>query len=420
MAAQVRADDRAPASGVAGPAAPEPRPELPGPRYLLRYKFEPGETIRWKVEHKAEVRTTVNGVTQTAETQSNSVKVWRVTSVDEAKQQAKFIHSVESVDMRQVLSGRQEVRYNSQTDATPPPGFENVAKDVGVPLSEFTIDLRGYVLLRDEKRQGVRPSHGEITVPLADHEVAVGEVWSQPNVVTVKYKDGSPKQIKTRQDYKLVEVDKGIATIVLETTIVTPNNDPTIDAQLIQQVVDGRIRFDIEAGRVISQQTDIDKHVIGFQGDSSSLNYVTRFNEVLTNEEGTALGAKTPSGPKPAPSGPQPPPTTNSAQASGKPSAGAPASGKQSAVKPTTPGKAPAAQTARGPASKQNSSGPAKQPSAAAKSNAPAKSAPPSKTARRNPPAASAPATNKPSPPPQPQPPSPANEIPADEPDPDA
>lgn len=415
LATGVRAGegDGVPPKGVNGPAAPAPRPELPGPRYLLRYKFTPGETIRWNVEHQAEVRTTVNGVTQTAETLSKSVKVWRVTKFDEAKRQAKFVHSVDSVDMKQVLSGRQEVRYNSQTDDTPPPGFEDVAKDVGVPLCEFTIDLHGHVLFRDEKRKDARASQGEIMVPLPDHEVAIGEVWSQPNVTTVKYKDGSPKQVKTRQDYKLVEVDKGIAKIQLDTTIITPINDPTIDAQLIQQVVDGVIRFDIDAGRVISQQTDIDKHVVGFQGDSSSLHYVTRFTERLTNDEGIKATAK-------APTGPQPPPamTTKPSQAAVKPAPSGPTpSGqipvKQPTVKQTSPPKAPAAQTARGPSPKRETPAPAKQPSTSPKGSTP------NSTARRDPRSAKSPAaTTKPMA--RPAPPAPANEVQAGEPDPDA
>jgi len=365
------------------PAAPPVRPELPGPKHLLRYKFEPGETIRWKVEHRAEVRTTVSGTTQTAETTSNSVKVWRVTSVDNDKKQARFVHSVDSVDMRQVLTGRQEVHYNSQTDAVPPPGFEDVARDVGVPLSEFTIDLRGYVLRREEKRKDAHPSMGEITVPLPDNPVAIGETWSQPNQVTVKYKDGSPKQVKTRQDYKLVEVDRGVATITLETTIITPITDPAIDAQLIQQVVDGKIRFDIENGRVISQQTDIDKHVVGFQGEASSLHYVTRFKENLTNEEG-ASGPKVVTGP-PLPPTSLPPVARQPAGKTAPPAI---------VAQPTT-GKKPTAQTARAPAAKSpqakssTAKAPAvqpKKPATASKPVAPNKAPAQNKTARRTPP----------------------------------
>ena len=86
-------------------------------KYELKYKFQPEETVRWEVEHRAKVRSTVQGTTQTADTLSLSVKVWKIASVDE-QGNATLVYSVERVDIRQQFAGRQEVRYNSQTDKT--------------------------------------------------------------------------------------------------------------------------------------------------------------------------------------------------------------------------------------------------------------------------------------------------------------
>src|SRR5262249_42858672 len=69
------------------------------------------------------------------------------------------------------------------------------------------------------------------------------------------------------------------ATIQIETQIVTPLNDPAIEAQLVQRMTSGSVRFDIEKGRLISQQMDLDRHVIGFSGAASSMHCVTRFTE---------------------------------------------------------------------------------------------------------------------------------------------
>ena len=41
------------------------------------------------------------------------------------------------------------------------------------------------------------------------------------------------------------------------------------------------MRFDIDEGRILGQQMDIDKHVVGFRGDASSIHYVNRFSERL-------------------------------------------------------------------------------------------------------------------------------------------
>ncbi|MBU4399072.1 MAG: hypothetical protein KKE86_07010, partial [Planctomycetes bacterium] len=37
----------------------------PEKKYTLRYQYKPGETIRWRVEHRSKVRATVSGSTQT-------------------------------------------------------------------------------------------------------------------------------------------------------------------------------------------------------------------------------------------------------------------------------------------------------------------------------------------------------------------
>jgi len=257
------------------------------PRYTLRYRFHPGQTLRWKVVHRARIKTTIGGTTQTAETVSQSVKVWRVKEVD-SQGAATFDHLVESVDMRQQVSGRQEVRYNSQTDEAPPPGFERIAQSVGVPVTTFTLTPQGEILRRTPHSVAAAAApeqHGLITIPLPEKPVAVGESWSLPFQIDVPLQDGTIKKVKTSQKFTLAEVDAGVARIDVANQILTPVRDPAVEAQLIQRVFTGTVRFDIEAGRVIGQQMDVDKVVVGFQGETSSLHYLSRFTEDFLGEE---------------------------------------------------------------------------------------------------------------------------------------
>ena len=103
------------AARAEGPQAKQSEPQA----YLLRYKFQSGDTLRWTVVHRCRIRTSVSGTTQTAETTTTSIKVWRVHEV-KSDGTIVFDHSVESVDMRHSLSGRDEVRYNSRTDPCAP------------------------------------------------------------------------------------------------------------------------------------------------------------------------------------------------------------------------------------------------------------------------------------------------------------
>ena len=246
----------------------------------LRYKFTPGETLETEVVHRTKVKTTVQGTTQTAESQSTSVKVWKITDVtDEGT--VTFDHMVARVEMWQRTSGRQKVRYNSDTDTKVPPGYEHVAEAVGVPVSTVTMSARGKIITRKEHRDQPMGVSTQMTMPLPERRIAIGESWSSPLEIDVARKDGSIKKIQTRQKFTLGKVADGVATIKVDSQVLTPVHDPAIEAQLIQRLSQGTVRFDIDSGRVLSQQLDLDRHVIGFSGAASSMHYVTRFTEKL-------------------------------------------------------------------------------------------------------------------------------------------
>ncbi|MEI8372364.1 MAG: hypothetical protein WCJ35_05935 [Planctomycetota bacterium] len=261
--------------------------------YLLRYQFHPGDALRWTVVHRCRIRTSVSGSTQTAETTTTSIKVWRVYEV-KPDRSVVFDHLVESVDMRHSLSGRDEVHYNSRTDPCAPHGFEDVARAVGVPLALVTIDNQGKVLRR--KQNFVKASvagQGEITIQLPEHAVAVGNRWSGQNNLDVPLSDGSVRRIRAMQSYKLESVRTGIATISMSTQIMTPIQDPAIEAQVLQYETSGSVRFDIDRGQILGRQIDVDKSVVGFRGEASSIRYIGRSTEeyLATPEKVVATSA---------------------------------------------------------------------------------------------------------------------------------
>ena len=258
--------------------------------YLLRYRFLPGETLRWKVVHRGNVRTTVSGTTQTAETVSKSVKQWRVRDV-RPDGTTTFVHSVESIDMWQKLTGSPEVRYNSEKDKNPPAGFTNVAKSVGKPLTIVELDSRGKILLRQRTPANTSPpTEGQLVIPLPEEPVAVGHTWSMPYDVDVRLETGGIRKVKTLQKFTLKSVKHGVATILISTQILTPLHDPAIEAQLIQCGSRGTVRFDVDAGRILGQQSDLDKRVVGFRGKASSIHYLTRLTEDFLGAEAKTAG----------------------------------------------------------------------------------------------------------------------------------
>ncbi len=269
-------------------------------KYTLRYKFHPGETLRWQVVHRARIATTVSGTTQTAETISSSVKVWKIAKVDD-QGTATFENLVESVDMSQKLTGRAELRYNSREDEKAPPGFESVAASLGMPLSTTVLDNRGTIIKREHKDvKAAAQAESQLTIVLPEDPVAVGQSWGIPFDSDVPLPDGSFKKIRTQQKFTLTRVSNGVATIDVVTQILTPIHDPAIEALLIQRESHGSLQFDIDAGRVIGQQMDLDRRVVGFRGEASSLHYVTQFTEELLADSPADQKSETASRPKPA------------------------------------------------------------------------------------------------------------------------
>jgi len=255
--------------------------------YDLAYKFRPDQTFHTKVVHLVTVETTIRGATQVAKTRSVSTKSWKILKVtDDGK--ITFVHSVDHVDMWQSVTGRQEVKYNSDTDKTPPPGYELVATSIGIPLATVTMDRHGRVLERKNTHSQFNPGIGELTIPLPQQKVKVGTKWTMPDEVRLKQDNGEVKKIQVQQVYRLQKVETGVATISIETQVITPVNDPKLKSELVQRLQRGTIKFDLDAGRLMHKQMDMSETVLGFNGADSQMEYLARFTEEPTAGHATA------------------------------------------------------------------------------------------------------------------------------------
>ena len=259
-------------------------------KHLLRYQLKAGEVLRYEVDQRSSVRNTMEGTTQEAQTATLSLKAWKVIDVMPSGE-IEFINLVERVRMKNKLPDRAEKVYDSEKDETPPPGFEDAAKAVGVPLSSVRMSPRGEVVERDIKHhQPAADPHEQITLVLPEKPLAVGDSWTQPQEITVRLQEGGSKKITARRKHTLESVKSGVATIKSEFQVLSPTT-PAIDGQLAHRLVKGVIRFDIERGRILSQRLEVDRSVLGFAGASSSMHLVTRLEERL-QESPTEVASK--------------------------------------------------------------------------------------------------------------------------------
>lgn len=251
-----------------------------GEKHTLQYKFEMGEVLRYSVKHMTNIRTTIEGSSQEAESKSASIKAWKVTDVLPGDVM-EFVHVVEEVRMSNRVPNRAVTVYDSRSDETPPPGFEQAARAVGVPLSLIRIKPSGEIVHREEKHP--QPASSEdmpITMRLPDEPIAVGEQWDFTYDVEADRKSGGKLQVRTRRVCTLKSVEGEIATIGVDYQILTPVS-AFIESQLIERITKGTVRFDMKRGRLVSQRFDADKRVLGFHGDASSMHFVSRLEERL-------------------------------------------------------------------------------------------------------------------------------------------
>lgn len=261
--------------------------------YRLQYKFTVGETVRSKVTHLVTVETKSHDVSETAKTRSVSTKAWKIQEVD-AQGQITFSYLIESASMWQQMTGRQEVRYDSSKNEEPPAEYKHVADSLGTPLATVKISRDGRIVDRKDAKPQFNPGIGELTIPLPDGPVKIGQQWSTEGELPVRMPDKQVKRIKTRQVFTLQQVQTGLATIVVQTQILTPVNDPKVQSQLVQRIKRGEIKFDLDAGRIQSQQMDIDETVIGFNGADSIMKYLSRLSEELVPATSVASGERKP------------------------------------------------------------------------------------------------------------------------------
>lgn len=249
-------------------------------KFKLEYKLKPGEQIVSKVYHEAETETNISGTSEESRSQTTSIKVWEVKST-EKDGNITFVYSIDSVDMQQSIGEGEEIKYNSKSDKEAPKVFQRVAETVQKPLATITINRFGEVVKRDNELKSPLMGIGDLAVPLPPEPVAVGAEWQVPRDLRVRLDDGSYKVIKVRELYKLEKVSNGIATIRMESQPLTPVSDPSIEAQLIQQLSKGAIKFDLDTGRLISKKLDWSENVVGFRGAESSMRYNATWSEEL-------------------------------------------------------------------------------------------------------------------------------------------
>jgi hypothetical protein len=254
--------------------------ESAGEAVLLRYKLQTGEQLHYEVTHVAKTKTRIRGAEEISQVHTTSRRHWDVLEAGDSE--ITFQHVLDSVEMTQQQGEDEELRWNSVEDEDAPAVFAKIAEQIGRPLSTITVTPRGQEVKREDDEGTKTPlGMGSLTLAFPEEPVAIGSSWSVPLEVRARTAEGEVKAIKIRELYTLEKVQTGVAYLTVRSEPLTPINEESVRAQVVQQLSNGTIRFDVDNGRMLSKQLDWDETVVGFQGANSLMEYRARFTERL-------------------------------------------------------------------------------------------------------------------------------------------
>ncbi len=249
-------------------------------KYLLRYTLKDGQQLNYEVTHMAKTKTRLQGQEEVSQVHTVSKRHWDVKKTSSAEMT--FDHIVDSVEMTQQQGEKEELRWSSESGQEAPSVFSKVAEQIGKTLSTVSINPQGQETAREDNG-GSKASlgMGSLSLALPEEPIAIGDSWSIPREIKTRTEAGLVKPIKIRELYTLEKVKSGVATLSIRSEPLTPIEEESVRAQVVQQLSNGTIKFDLDAGHMISKELNWDETVVGFQGPNSLMEYRARMDERL-------------------------------------------------------------------------------------------------------------------------------------------
>lgn len=269
---------------------------------LLKYRFEPNQSVHYTVTQKMAIFSQKGRAQQTALSEWTTAKHIQVVSTDAA---ATTLHTtIDRIQATVQIDDGKAEKYDSISDAEPPAPLKRIIPTIGRPLAEMQFNPAGKLLrsemLRsknpDDKGQqsddNSDPSSKNFLITLSETPVKVGDTWKDSFTVNVSIPPKLETPVTLIRTYKLISLENGIATIGLETSVITPVNSPAVMAQLIMKTPSGTILFDSNRGLIISKTLKSSETVHEFAGGGSQMRAESTLTETITEPKEIAAKPK--------------------------------------------------------------------------------------------------------------------------------
>lgn len=247
----------------------------------LRYHFEPGSSLTYKLNHELTIENVVGGNKQEYTSKSESTRVYRVLEV--SRESALLELTVTHLKVDATLPSGNRIQVDSATDASHP-----LAKLAGKPIVRFRVTTTGEIT--DVQRmqpdvQGIDATLQYSFVRLPEVAVGVGDTWRARLDFTLPPPLGAGRTVPLLQQYKITDIAGHQVTIELRTALEGGDEVPaSTEAAVAQFLMEGPVLFNIAQGHLQRSDFVVDRIVKGHAGEDSAMTVRGRLTQVLLDD----------------------------------------------------------------------------------------------------------------------------------------
>lgn len=286
------------AAMLAGPAAAAPAAEV------LRWKFKPGETLKFSVEQKV-IMSTRGAEIERKSTRTHTLDfTWKVLSVD-ASGEAEITHRIERIRLKSEEPPLATFDFDSASTGPPQPGFEGPTRELKSQVgAEFTFKMKPDGEITDIKlseetlkhlRETAPPGAGEaITEKSIKDSLIQASPPAFPQEPVEPGKTWSAKPARLPLPFTVLVMDKtytyqgsdarstNLRLVGIEITAKTePIEGADIKAAIRKQEGKGSLTLDSDTGKVTSVRMNQKfEMAIAFMGQT--VDQTTEMNSAMT------------------------------------------------------------------------------------------------------------------------------------------
>lgn len=262
-------------------------PALADDAVTLKYRYSPGQVLRYDGKQSLTVESTVSGTTQKFTSETISMREWRVLGVD-AKGNARLAMTILRAKVEATSADGKKIAFDTETDGENSP----LAAVIGKPLVEVTLSPTGQVIEiggSQSAAAGQFVAHiRTLLYALPASAVAPGASWQNDLQLPLPPPVGKGEQVRLRQTFRLEKVADSVATINLASGLAEEIKDKARVAAIAQFLPGGKIELDLSRGVLRSVELKIDQTVTEFAGPDSTMHVTGSYRDVLKDDVAAA------------------------------------------------------------------------------------------------------------------------------------